>query len=60
MPLAPRTLKRPEEITAKVRAQGGLSLEPTQLAALLLEKKAEELSEGEAESLVRPKRHASQ
>jgi hypothetical protein len=29
-----------------------------QLAALLLEKKAEELNEGEAESLVSPKRHA--
>jgi hypothetical protein len=35
------------------------SVEPMQLAALLLEKKAEELSEGEAESLVHPKRHAS-
>jgi hypothetical protein len=30
-----------------------------QLAALLLEKKAEELSEGEAKSRVHPKRHAS-
>jgi hypothetical protein len=36
-----------------------VSVEPMQLAALLLEKKAEELSEGEAESLVHPKRHAS-
>jgi hypothetical protein len=57
--LAPRTLKRLEEIAAKVRAHGGVSVEPMQLAALLLEKKAEELSEGEAESLVSPKRHAS-
>jgi hypothetical protein len=30
-----------------------------QLAALLLEKKAEELSEREAESLVSPKRYAN-
>jgi len=60
VPLAPRTLKRLGEIAAKVRAQGGLSLEPMQLAALLLEKKVEVLSECEAESLVRPKRHASQ
>jgi hypothetical protein len=30
-----------------------------QLAALLLEKKTEELSEGEAERLVHPKRHAN-
>jgi hypothetical protein len=59
VPLAPRTLKRLEEISAKVRVRGGVSVEPMQLAALLLEKKAEELSEGEAESLVSPKRHAS-
>ncbi len=59
IPLAPRTLKRLEEIAAKVRAHGGVSVGPMQLAALLLEKKAEELSEGEAESLVGPKQHAS-
>jgi len=59
VPLAPRTLKRLEEIAAKVRAQGGVSVEPMQLAALLLEKKTEELSEGEAERLVHPKRHAN-
>ena len=52
VPLAPRTLKRLEEIAAKVRAHGGVRIEPMQLAALLLEKKTEELSEGEAESLV--------
>src|SRR6266853_3219315 len=59
VPLAPRTLKRLEDIAAKVRARGGVSLEPMQLAALLLEKKTEELSEGEAERLVHPKRHAN-
>ena len=58
VPLAPQTLKRLEEIAAKVRARGRVSVEPMQLAALLLEKKAEELSEGEAESLVQPKRQA--
>ena len=57
VPLAPRTLKRLEEIAAKVRARAGVSVEPMQLAALLLEKKTEELSEREAASLV-PKRHA--
>jgi hypothetical protein len=56
VPLAPRTLKRLEEIAAKVRKHGGVSVEPMQLAALLLEKKTEELSEGEVENLVRPKR----
>jgi len=59
VPLAPRTLKRLEEIAARVREHGGVSVEPMQLAALLLEKKTEELSEGEAENLVRPKRRAS-
>ena len=59
VPLTPQTLKRLEDIAAKVRARGGVSVEPMQLAALLLEKKAEELSESEAESLVHPKRHAS-
>ena len=58
VPLA-RTRKRLEEIAAKVRARGGVSVEPMHLAALLLEKEAEELSEGEAESLVNRKRRAS-
>jgi len=58
VPLAPRTLKRLEEIAAKVREHGGVNVEPMQLAALLLEKKTEELREGEAEGLVRPKRQA--
>ncbi len=54
VPLAPRTLERLEEITAKVRKQGGVSVEPMQLAALLLEKTTEELGATEAENLVRP------
>ena len=54
VPLAPRTLKRLEEIAAKIRERGGVSVEPMQLAALLLEKKTEELSEGEAGNLLRP------
>ena len=58
VPLAPRTLERLEEIVAKVREHGGVSIEPMQLAALLLEKTTEDLSEAEAENLVRPKRHA--
>lgn len=59
VPLAPRTLERLEEMADKVRAHGGVSVEPMQLAALLLEKTAEDLSEDEAENLVRPKRRAS-
>ena len=56
VPLAPRTLQRLEELAAKVRGHGGVSVEPMQLAALLLEKTAEDLTEVEAEDLVRPKR----
>ena len=59
LPLAPRTLKRLEVIAAKVREHGGATLEPMQLAAILIEKTTERLSEHEAEELVRPKRRAS-
>ncbi len=58
LPLAPRTLKKLEDISARVH-EHGMSVEPMQLAALLIEKTAEQLSEEEAESLVRPKRRAS-
>jgi hypothetical protein len=58
LPLAPKTLKKLEEMSAKVR-EHGMNVEPMQLAALLIEKTAEELSEEEAEDLVRPKRRAS-
>lgn len=59
LPLARRTLKRLEEISAKVREHGGVSVEPMQLAALLLERTTEQLSQHEAEDLVCPKRRAS-
>jgi hypothetical protein len=58
LPLAPKTLKKLEEISAKVR-EHGMSVEPMQLAALLIEKTAENLSEEAAENLLRPKRRAS-
>ncbi len=38
-----------------VRKHGGVSVRPMQLAALLLERTTEELSEDEAEELVRPR-----
>jgi hypothetical protein len=57
LPLAPRTLKKLEEISAKVR-EHGMNVEPMQLAALLIEKTTEQLSEEDAEELVRPKRRA--
>ena len=56
VPLAPRTLERLQTITARVRERDGVSVEPMQLAALLLEKTTEQLSEREAEDLVRSRR----
>jgi hypothetical protein len=56
VPLAPRTLRRLEEITTTVRQQRGVNLEPMQLAALLLEKTTDQLSAHEAEELFQPKR----
>jgi hypothetical protein len=58
LPLAPKTLKKLEEMAAKVR-EHGVNVEPMQLAALLIERTAEQLSEEEAEDLVRPKQRAS-
>jgi hypothetical protein len=59
VPLAPRTLKRLEAITENVRALSGVSVEPMQLAALLLEKTTEQLSENEVKDLVTVRRRAS-
>jgi hypothetical protein len=59
VPLAPQTLQRLEEITSRVREHGGVNVEPMQLAALLLERTTMQLSEAEAEKLVRPRRRAS-
>jgi hypothetical protein len=58
LPLAPKTLKKLEKVSAKVR-EHGVNVEPMQLAALLIERTAEQLSEEDAEDLVRPKRRAS-
>lgn len=56
VPLAPRTLERLEAITEVVRARSGVNVEPMQLAALLLEKTTEQLSEDEAKDLVAARR----
>ena len=52
VPFAPRTLTRLKDLTAKVQKRGGVSVEPMQLAALLLERATERLSESEAKALV--------
>ena len=55
VPLAPRTLARLEELAAKIRKQGQVAIEPMQLAGLLLEKTTEQVSDAEAEKLLRPR-----
>jgi hypothetical protein len=51
VPLAPGTLKRLEAITEVVRTQSGVSIEPMQLAGLLLEKTTAQLSENDVKEL---------
>src|SRR3989441_4928141 len=60
VPLALETLERLEDITARVRKHGGVNVEPMQLAALLLERTTRQLSEAEAEKLIRPREAAGQ
>jgi hypothetical protein len=45
VPLAPRTLKRLEAMSERIKSRSGVSIEPMQLAGVLLEKTAEQLSE---------------
>lgn len=59
VPLARRTLKRLEAITDDVRERRGVSLQPMQLAALLLERTTEQLNEDEIEDLVTVRRRAT-
>src|SRR5712692_3355666 len=56
IPLAPKTLERLDELTARVREHSGVRVEPMQLAALLLERTADQLSDDEADELVRTRR----
>ena len=59
VPLAPETLERLEEITSRVRQHGALNVEPMHLATLLLQRTARQLSDAEAEKLVRARRRVS-
>src|SRR5438093_800100 len=59
VPLAPRTLQRLYELTARVREHSGVRVRPMQLAALLLEKATEQLDEQEADELVRTRQPSS-
>ena len=50
--LAPETLRRLAVLAAKVRKRGGVQIAPMQLAALLLEKTTEQLTEEDAAGLL--------
>lgn len=53
VPLSRRTLTRLETLAAELRESEHLSIEPLQLAALLLERATEQATEVETEELVR-------
>ena len=52
LPLRPETLQRLEKLSAKIRERGGGEVHPMQLAALLLEKAANGMSEEDVLGLV--------
>lgn len=52
VPLAPQTLQRLEQLAAGVRERSGVTVQPMQLAALLLERSTEELSDAEASKML--------
>jgi len=54
VPLATRTLARLEELAAKLREDAHVSIEPMQLAGLLLEKTTEQFSAAQAKKLLQP------
>lgn len=56
VPLARRTLKRLEAITEQVKTRTGVSVEPMQVAALLLEETTERLGDDEVKDLAWSKR----
>jgi len=59
LPLKPQTLQRLEELTTKIQENSGVKIEVMQLAALMLEKTAKQMSEDETMGLVRPRRRVN-
>ena len=53
VPLAPQTLTRLEQLAATIQERSHIHVEPMQLAGLLLEKSAEQVSDELAEKLLR-------
>jgi hypothetical protein len=55
VPLAPKTLDKLEHLSAKLQGEG-ISIEPLQLAGLILERAADGLEENDAGQLARARR----
>lgn len=53
LPLAPETLERLGELSRRIRDDRGVSIEPMQLAAILIERAAEKMSAAEAKDLAK-------
>jgi hypothetical protein len=51
LPLRPKTLKRLEILAAKLTESGGVAVEPMQVAALLLERVVDVISDDEVEEM---------
>jgi hypothetical protein len=52
VPLAPRTLRRLESISGSIRKHKKVTIEPMQLAAILLEKTTQTLTDADVEELI--------
>lgn len=52
VPFAPRTLKHLEKLSAKIREHGGASIQPMQLAGLLLERTSAQLNAEEVRKIM--------
>lgn len=59
VPLAPRTLERLEALTMEVRRHEGINVDPMQVAALLLERTAERVTEHEVGAFIRRRRRTA-
>jgi hypothetical protein len=58
VPLAPETLERLEALARKIREHGEVTVEPMQLAGLLLERTARSVNDDDVERMLAAKRRA--
>ena len=58
VPIAPRTLERLQDIAKRLYDETGVRVEPMQLAAILLEKSADQIEAEELDGLIQAPRRA--